>query len=436
MSIFKNILGNKVVKNIQWIVIAKVMQAIINLVITMITARYLGPSNYGVINYAASLVAFAAPITQLGLNAVIVQKIVLKPEKESSIIGTSLFLCTISSFFCICGVTCFAAIANFGETETIVVCLLYSLSLFFQALEIIQYWFQAKLISKYFSIVSLIAYAIIAVYKIYLLVTNKGVYWFAISQALDYAIIAIVLLFIYKNKTKQKLSFDFTIAKELMQLGKYFIISGMMSTVTAQTDKVMLKIMLNSTETGLYSAAATCAGMTGFVFIAIIDSFRPTIFASAKENDENFKNKMQLLYLLVFYLAIAQSLFVSLFAKYIINILYGSAYINSVNALKIIVWYTAFSYIGPIKDIWLMARNKTKYVLIINGFGALLNVVLNYFLIPTWGIEGAAIATLITQILENFILGFFIPDIRENSMLILRALSCKVLKSYIKRYIS
>ena len=95
---------------------------------------------------------------QLGLSSIMVQELVNSPEEEGKILGTSITLSVVSSFACIAGVTAFAAIANRGEPVTIIVCLLYSLNLIFQALEMIRYWFQARLISKYTSIISLVAY--------------------------------------------------------------------------------------------------------------------------------------------------------------------------------------------------------------------------------------------------------------------------------------
>ena len=73
---------NKVAKNASWIIGCRIGQAILSLVINMLTARYLGPSNYGLITYAASLVAFVLPIAQLGFNNILVQEIVNDPENE------------------------------------------------------------------------------------------------------------------------------------------------------------------------------------------------------------------------------------------------------------------------------------------------------------------------------------------------------------------
>jgi O-antigen/teichoic acid export membrane protein len=140
------LLKNKVAKNGIWIISCKIAQSFLSIIVTMLTARYLGPSNFGLINYAASIVAFVMPIMQLGLNAILVQEIVNKPEKEGETIGTTLIMTQISAFLCIIGVSLFAFIANANEKITFIVCVLYSIQLIFYSIELIQYWFQAKLV--------------------------------------------------------------------------------------------------------------------------------------------------------------------------------------------------------------------------------------------------------------------------------------------------
>ena len=120
---------NKIVRNASWIIGVKIFQAILGLIISMLTARYLGPSGFGVISYAASVVAFVVPIMQLGMSNILVKEMVDDPLHEGEILGTALVLNLISSISCVIGVTCFASVANRGEQETIIVCALYSLTL-------------------------------------------------------------------------------------------------------------------------------------------------------------------------------------------------------------------------------------------------------------------------------------------------------------------
>lgn len=403
------------------------MQAVLALIINMLTARYLGPSNFGLITYASSLVAFVLPIMQLGFSDVLVQEIVNNPELEGRTLGTTIFFSVCSSICCIIGVTAFAFIANKNEPVTIYVCLLYSIILIFQAVDHMRYWFQAKLLSKYTSIISLIAYITVSAYKVFLLVTGKNVYWFAVSNAFDYALISFGSIIAYRRIGGQKLTVSGTLGKEIFSRSRHYILSSMMVTVFAQTDKIMIKLMIDETATGYYGAAVACAGMTSFVFSAIIDSFRPSIFEGIKINHDVFEHRLTMLYSLVIYLSLVQSTFMTALASTIIRILYGAAYGPAVSALRIIVWYTTFSYLGAIRNIWILANEKQRYLWIINMSGSLANVVINSMLIPLLGIDGAAIASLITQIFTNMIIGYIIGPIRPNNKIMILSLNPKYL---------
>ena len=411
---------NKVVKNAAWIIAVRIAQSILALVISMFTARYLGPSNYGLISYASSVVAFVVPIMQLGLPNILVQEIVNKPHQEGEILGTSIILNVISSFACMIGVVAFASVVNVGETTTIIVCTLYSLLLFAQAIEISQYWFQAKLASKYVSITSFVAYVIISVYKIFLLVTQKSIYWFAVSHALDYAIIGVALLIIYRRLSGAKLRFSLALAKSMLAKSRYYIVSNMMVTIFAQTDRIMLKLMIDDAAAGYYSAAVSCAGITSFVFVAIIDSMRPMIFESKKNDHAAYEKNVSRLYCVIIYLSLAQCLVMTLFAPLIVNILYGAEFQNTIGILQILVWYTTFSYLGSVRNIWILAEDKQKYLWIINLSGAMANVLLNVVFIQIMGGIGAAVASLITQIFTNVFVGFLIRPVIHNNKLMLR----------------
>ena len=388
----------------------------------MITARYLGPANYGLLNYAISVVSFVTPIMRLGLTSIFVHETIQEPEKEGETLGTSLALSVFSALICIVGANLFVFISHGTEQDTIVVTALYSTVLLFQAFEIINYWFQAKLLAKYCSILSLIAYIIVSGYKVFILASHKSIYWFAVANVLDFFLIAIGLCFLYKNKGNQKLSFSTIRAKKLLNRSKYYIISDLMVVIFAQTDRIMLKGMLSNEATGFYSAAVTCAGITNFVFAAIIDSMRPTILESKAESEETYRKKLSWLVSIIVYLSLLQCIVMTVFSSLIIHVIYGDAYAAAAPALQIVVWYITFSYFGAVRNIWILAEGKQKSLLPINLIGALANVALNAAFIPIWGINGAAIASLVTQFMTNIITGYVFPSIRGVNNVLLKGL--------------
>ncbi len=416
---------NSVFKNAGWIIGCKIIQSILNLIIGLITARYLGPSNYGIISYVASVVAFAMPIMQLGLKHTLVKEFVKFPDQEGVILGTSLVLNIVSSIFCMVGSIAFVMVVNAGETETILVCVLYSLALLFNATEMTQYWFQSKLLSKYPSIATLITYAVVALYKIYLLVTQKSVVWFAFSNVIDYILITIILLIIYQKVGDQRLSIDWRIGKELLSRSKYYIIPSLMVMIFQHTDQIMIKLMIGEAETGFYSAAITCIGISSFVFTAIIDSARPVILEEKERNQELYEKRVIQLYSIITCLSLAQSIGMTLLAKPLVFLLYGAEYSKTASILAVAVWYITFGHYGSVRNIWILAESKQKYLTGINVVGAIANVLLNLCLIPIFGAVGAAIASVITQFFTNVIIGFVYKPIRRNNYLMIKSLNPK-----------
>ncbi len=428
-------MNNKVIKNASWIIGCKIVQSVLQLIIGMISARYLGPTNYGLITYAASVVAFVMPIMQLGFSKTLVQDLIDRPDREGQVLGTALVMNVISAIACMIGVYSFLKFANPDDELAVIVGILCSFSLLFQATEMFQYWFQAKLLSKYTSIASLIAYVLATSYKLYLLISKKPITWFAVYNSLDFFLISIILFIIYYKLGNQRLGFSWKLGGEMLHRSKHYIISAMMVTIFAQTDRIMLKHMISETETGFYSAAIACIGVTGFVFTAIEDSMRPSILEAKKNNDSSYENKMVMLYSVITYLALAQSVAMTVLAKPMVLLFYGSEYMGSVAPLRIAVWYTTFSYYGSVRNIWILAEGKQKYLWIINLSGALANVVINALLIPSMGAVGAAIASLFTQFFTNVIISYLIPPIRYNSKLMLKGLDPRPLMEFAKLYL-
>lgn len=420
-------LNSRIFQNAKWIIGCKIVQSLLQLMVGMLSARYLGPSNYGLINYAASLVAFAVPIMQLGLRSTLVQEYIQNPEKEGELIGTSLVMNLVASMACIIGVTMFSAVANPGEPTTIIVCALYSTSLIAQSVEMLQYWFQAKLLSKYSSLAMVCSYVAVSVYKIYLLSSGKSIYWFAVSYAVEYGATGLILVAAYRKVGTQKLKMSLQTAKQLFAKSKYYIVATLMVVAFNSTSGILLKLLIDERENGFFAAAVTCTGVTTFVYNAVIDTARPVAIESRRQSVEAFEKSISNTYALVTYLSFAQALAFTLFAKLIIGVLYGEDFLPAVPVLQILVWQLAFSIMGSVRNIWILGEEKHHLLWIINLLGAVMNILLNLLMIPPWGACGAAVASVMTQIFANVILGFVIKPIRRNNYLLLKGLNPKLL---------
>ena len=413
----------KVFRNASWLIACRIVQALLSFVIGTLTARYLGPSGYGVIDYANAIVSFMVPVVQLGIRSTLVHEIISAPEREGQVLGTSLCMSAGTSLLGIAGVAAFAGIANRGEKETVIVCVLYSISLLFQATEMLQYWFQAKLLSKYVAVTSLIAYAAVSAYRSFLLITGKNVYWFALSQALDLMLISVCLYFLYRRLSGQRLSVSMPLAGAILRRSRYYILSGIMVTFFSLTDRVMITLLLGKEANGFYSAAVTCADISRFVFAAIVDSARPAVLEAKKADSPDYGLRICRLYSVIVYLALAQGLVLTVGAPLIVRILYGKAYGAAVPTLRIIGWNTLFAYAGSVRNIWILAEQKQQLLWKINLAGAVLNIAANSLLIPLIGIEGAAAASVGAQALVNVALCFALPALRPVGKMLLQGIN-------------
>ena len=371
----RGVLRNRTVKNAGWLIGGRVIHMILAFFVGLLTARYLGPGNYGLINYAASFTSFFASVCTLGINSIIIKNFVDYPDEEGTAIGTAIILRLISSFLSFLMVVGIVLIIDRNEPVTIWVVILCGMGMIFQVFDTINYWFQSKLQSKFTSIATTIAYFVVSAYKIYLLATEKTVIWFAISSSVDYIVIAVFLWWIYKKQNGPKMCFSWKKAKELLGAGHHFILAGLMVSIYGGVDKFMLKHLMDEATVGYYATALAICNMWVFVLSAIIDSLYPSILQAFKENRKEFEFKNRRLYAIVFYVSTFVSLIFVLLGNWIVGILYGDAYLPAADPLKIITWYTAFSYLGVARNAWMVCYNCQKYLKYLYIGAAVTNVI-------------------------------------------------------------
>ena len=421
----KRIVGNRIVKNSAWIMAGKIVHMLLTFFVGLLTARYLGPSNYGIINYAAAYTTFFTVFCTLGINSVIVKNFIDKPDEAGEAIGSTIVMRLVSSALSLAVIIGISSFADQNDTLTVVVVGLYSISLMFQALDIFRQWFQSKLMSKYYAIATLISYSIASAYKIYLLATGKSVIWFAIANSIDYFIVALVLFIFYKKKGGQKLSFSFKKCKELLSVSVSYILSGLMVEILASTDRFMLKHMVGAADVGYYSLAVSTSAMWVFVISAIIESMYPSIMEYHNTDKTLYIRMNKRLYAIVFYVCIAAAAFICIIGPLFIRIVYGEEYLPAVGPLRVVVWYVSFSYLGVARDAWIVCEKKQKYLKFLYLGAAVLNVIVNLALIPVLGTIGAAIASLLTQFSTVFIFPLFFKELRPNVKLMVEAIMLK-----------
>jgi len=419
-------LQNKAIKNAGWLISEQIFQMLLSLVVGVLTARYLGPSNYGALNYTASFVSFVMAIATLGMEGVVIKKMIAKPDDEGIYLGSCMFFRLISSMLCMMAVILLVYVLNPNEELKVLLVGLQSLQLAFRSVHILDSWFQRHLKSKYVSIGKMVAAIVVAAYKVFLLITSKSIVWFAVSNTLTDLVIAIMLYLFYRWNHAQKLRVSFPVGKEVLGESYHFVLSGLVTAIYGQMDRIMIGQMLTDEAVGLYTTALALCGIWIFVPTAIINSFRPKIM-ELKENgqEELYKLRLTQLYSFVIWLCFAVALVIAVLGRFAILILYGDAYLGAVSSLKIAVWFEAFSMIGTARGIWVLCENKNKYVKYYLGIGAVVNLVLNAILIPLMGIDGAALATLVTQVVTAVVAPALFKETRAHTKIVWDAFICR-----------
>ncbi len=405
--------NNRFIKNTSWLLSGSIVRMLIQFVVSVLSVRYLGPSNFGVINYVAAYTAFFTALCGMGLNGIIISEFVNYREHDGEILGTAVVMRLAVGVVSSLAFILLMLLIDGSDKTIMMVTVLQAVQLPFCAFDTVKYWYQYQLRSKHEVFITTIGIVITSVYKACLLISKKGVEWFAFATSLDIILLAVMYLFSYHKHGIHPMVFSKDVAKRILKACGPFILANIMVFIYGKIDTIMIKNILGSTTlVGLYSAAITICGYISFVPTAILDSARPIVMNVKKKNEELYQIRFRQMSAGVLWISILYSLFISMFGEKIILLLYGGSYIGAVNSLKIAVWYTGFSYLGGVKSIWLICENKNKYVFVLSAMGAATNILLNLLLISPFGIEGAATATLITQILSNMIYPAFFKETR------------------------
>lgn len=411
----KGTIKKRFLTNTGWIVGQQIVHILLSVLVGILSARYLGPTNYGVISYALSFVTLYSSIASLGMDSVIVKELIDKPDEEGTVLGSAILLRIISGLFSSLSVIVIIWLLNPGEVETVIIAVLCSISLIFRSFELLDYWFQRHLINKYTSIAKTIAYIVVSSYQIFLLKTEKSIEWFAFATSLDYIVLTIIYYAYYKKQGGDNLKANIKTGLSTLKGSYHFIISGLMVSIYGQMDRMMLKTMVSSTAVGLYSVASYICTMWIFIPTAIINSARPIIMEERAKDYRLYLRRLEQLYSGVIWISIIASIFISVFGGYAINVLYGSQYYEAIDPLKILIWSEIFSMIGTARSVWIVSEKKNKYVKYYLIYGVIVNAILNYLLIPKIGIIGAAIATLVTQVTTSIIAPLFYKETRIHT---------------------
>ena len=387
--------------------------AILAFLLNVLVARILDLNDNGMLTYAASWIAFFTSVGSLGFNGIISREFSKDESRANDFLWSCITGRLIFSVIAIILLQVIVRVSSPDEPILHIIVLCQSTTILFGSFDIFIYWYRYKNQANITAIYRLIAFGISAAFRVFAIAVVKSLTLYVIGIVTETAIFVVFLIYFYRRHYTKKVFVSKDTIFAMLRMSYPFIFSAVLATIYGQADKIMLKSMIDNSSVALYNVSALIAGLVVIIPTTIIEGFRPDIM-DAKISDENlYRRRMRQLYSIIFWSCITYGVFITIFARPIILILYGEKYLGAVSSLSLIVWYTSFSYFGAINNVYMVAEDVIKWVQVTTLLGAILNIILNYFFIGLWGIVGAALASLVTQIFANFILMAIIPDLRK-----------------------
>ena len=402
----------KILSNSVWMIIQHLYSMLSSLIIISLVARYLGPSDYGLINYCASVITIFTTLAGLGLENLIVSEIIRNPDKEGGYLGTALVMRLISSFISYPLILGLISALNPGDNTLLIVAAFQALGMVFQTYDVLVYWFRLKLKMKYVSIALVCAITVASVFRIILLVNKATVEWFALAISVQAFVAGVVITAFFIKKKDVRLKVSAKDAGALLKISYNCIISSMSIIIYMEADKIILENMTDSAHVGIYSAAVLLATCWQFVPNALIDSSRPVVLEKRKISYEEYIDQFKLIMGGVNLMSFIFALMMSCLGWVVIFVIYGSEYMDAFVPLIVLSWSSFIGISGYTRTIWITGEGLYKYEKYFAVSAAILNIVLDVLFIWQFGIVGAAVATLITYVYEVLIVPLFFKETR------------------------
>ena len=419
----------KYLKNTSWLFGEKILRIVVGLFVGIWVARYLGPEQFGLFSYAQSFVGLFTAIATLGLDGIVVRELVKDESRRDELIGTAFWLKILGAL----GVLIVLAIAvNFTSNDSYTNSLVFIIAsaTIFQSFNVVDMYFQSKVLSKYIVYANVISLFISSIVKITLILNEAPLIAFAWVILFDSFILASGFIYFYlKNRrhneqpnrysvfdTESSFAWKFnkSTAFSLLKDSWPLILSGIVISIYMKIDQVMIKEMMNAEAVGQYAAAVRLSEAWYFIPMVIASSLFPAIINAKKQSEELYYARLQKLYSLMVWLAIAIALPMTFLSDWVVHFLYGEQYNQAGSVLMIHIWAGVFVFLGVASGKWLLSENLQIFSTVNTSIGAIVNIWLNYILIPKIGVSGAAWATLISYFVAAYLCLLFFKKTRIN----------------------
>jgi PST family polysaccharide transporter len=415
-----------IVSNTGWLMSDKLLRMAVGFLVGVWIARYLGPAQFGLLNYAVAFVAMFSALATLGLEGIVIRDLVHEPSRKEDILGTAFLLKAAGGLLTLLVTILVILLLRPEDSLTHWLVGITAIGTIFQAFDTIDFWFQSKVRSKYTVYAKNCAYLVISGVKVVLIIAGAPLVAFAWAGLAETVIGSAGLVVAYRVNGQSPLSWsvDFSLAKKLLKDSWPLIFSGTFVLVNMLIDKIMLGNLSSNAEVGLYSAATRLSELWYFIPMVIGASVMPSLVKERAENELNYQAKLQQTYNLMSGCSLALALPLTFLSPALIALLYGSGFAASASMLSIHIWTGLFVFHVSIRTRSLMIEGLQTFIAVLSFFTMLFNIILNYALIPAYGGIGASSASLLSWMLCALVVPFLSRSTSGSVRMFLKSLYC------------
>ena len=410
--------------NTIWLFAEKAVRMAVGFTVGIYVARQLGPSKYGLLNYAIAFVGIFSVIAGLGLDSIVVRELVKYPEKRDKILGSTLAMKFAGFILMLTGIG-IALYFISADRLTNLMILIIAAGYLFQIFQTIEFYFQSRVLSKYVAISQIIAWSLVSAGRAFCAWKGYPLIYFAGLEAANMFLMTSGYLFFYIIKAGHPFHWrlDISTARGLLKHSWPLLLSGAAGVIYMRIDQVMIKAMLGNTQVGYYAVAVRLSELWYFFPMIISSTFLPAVIRSKKVSETHYMNRLKKYYTFMIWASILLCIGMNLISYHLVTILYGQEYAPAVIVLIIYMWGLVIICMGVPFGNWMIAGNMQIYSIVFSVSGAIVNVVLNYFLIRETGISGAAIATVIAPLSAFITVGCLNRKIRQQLFIAFKSFS-------------
>ena len=410
------------IQNIAWLFFDRILRMGVGLFVGVWVARYLGVQQFGILNYATAFVALFNPLTTLGLDALVIRSIVREPQLKDEILGTTFWLKLCGAIVCLLLTVGSIFVLRQDDQLTVGLVAILATAGILHAFDTIDFWFQSQVQSKYTVVARNTAFIIIALVKVVLIKMQAPLVAFAWATLGEVALGTAGLIIAYRFKGYSILwRWSLSLAKTLLTESWPLILSGLTIMIYMKIDQIMLGLV-GDEAVGLYSAATRISEVWYFIPTAISSSVAPSIYAAKQVSEELYYQRIKKLIRLLVIISLVVAVPMSFLSTRIITLLFGNGYAAAGSILGIHIWAAVFVFMGVASSSWFIAEGLTQLAFRRTLMGAVVNVILNWLLIPAYAGVGAAVATVISYGISASLSNLFAQKTRKIFMIQLKSL--------------